>query len=102
MLGAEDRGDLRQFDFTDTGEVVDDLLLFVLELCLVGQNLPFASSANPEMLASCLASNWAGLNDTQHTAFHERVFFLRHLYIDDVARYAVGYKDHHAFVTWYF
>ena len=45
MLGAEDRGDLRQFDFTDTGEVVDDLLLFVLELCLVGQDLPFASSA---------------------------------------------------------
>ena len=39
------------FDLADARQVIDHLLLFVPELCFVGEMLPFASSAHPEVLA---------------------------------------------------
>ena len=114
MLGTEDRAYLGQFDLADTCQVVYYLLLFVFQLLLVRQNLPFTSTADAEMPASRLATDRGGVYDPQHAGFHERVFLFGHLQIHDVSRHAVGHKDDHPFslrtwyivplhfVTWYF
>ena len=93
MLGTKDRGDRRQVDLTDTGEVIDYLLLLVTELLFVRQDLPFAPTADTEMLASRFATHGAGHHETQHFGLHERVFLLRDLQVHDIARYTVGHKS---------
>ena len=92
MLRAEDRAYLGQFDLADAGEVIDDLLLFVLELFGIGQDLPLASAAHPEMLASRLTADFARFYDAQHFRLHEGVLLLGDLQIDDIARHAVRHK----------
>ena len=94
MFGAKDRTHFRQFDLADTGEVIHDLLLFVLELLVVRKDLPFASTAHTEMLASGFTTHRTRLYQSQHFCLHETMFLLGDLQVHDVARYAVGYKGY--------
>ena len=64
MLRTEDGTDFRQFNLSDAGKVIHDLLLLVFELFLVGQDLPFAASADAEMLTLRLTPNGARLDQT--------------------------------------
>ena len=49
MLGTQDRQDFFHLNLANTGQVVDNLFLFVFQLSFVGQMLPFTSTANTEM-----------------------------------------------------
>ena len=48
---SQDRRDFRQFDLSDTAEVVFHLFLFVFDLFCVGQYLPFTPAAYAIVLA---------------------------------------------------
>ena len=50
-FGTQYRQNLFHFYLSDTGEIVYNLLMFVLQLRFVGQMLPFATAANTEMFA---------------------------------------------------
>ena len=99
LFAAKDRGDLGQLDLTDTGEVVDDLLLLVAQLLLVGEDLPLAAATFAIVLAYGFATHRRWLHDTLHATLHEGVFLACHLYIDNIARHAVWHKQHHIIHT---
>ena len=92
MLRTENRGERRQLDFADAREVVKDLLLFVAQLCLVGQDLPLAAATFAVMRAVGFAAFGGRLNQTLHTRFYERVFAFRDLQIDHIARHAIRHE----------
>ena len=84
---------LRQFQMSDAGELVVDLLLLHLQLCLVGQILPFATAADAKMLASGYRAYITILDEALHLSLGEAVLLARQLHVDDVARHAEGHKD---------
>ena len=95
LLATEDRGDLGQFDLTNTGEVVDDLLLLMAQLLFIGQYLPFATTALTIVFTYGFATHGRRFYDSLNTTFHKRVLLACHLYIHDISGHAVGHKQHH-------
>ena len=51
FLRTENRGNLRKFNFSDAGKVVSYLFLLVFDLFGIRENLPFATTTYPIMLA---------------------------------------------------
>ena len=56
MFGTLDREYFFHFDLTDPGQVVDHLLVFVANLFLIGQMLPFTATAYAEMFTERLCT----------------------------------------------
>ena len=95
LLGTHDRADLGYGNLAYACEVVNDLLLFVLELQMVWKDLPFASTTSPVVLAYRWCSVVGIFDKTNDLCFHERMFFLGHLQVHNVTGYAVWDKDDH-------
>ena len=83
-----------QFRLPDAFEVVNDFLLFELQLCLVGQVLPFASATDAKVRTAWLNAQCGGLAHARDQSFQETFPLAGHLDIHDVARDGVGYKKH--------
>ena len=61
MFGTLDREYFFHFDLTDPGQVVDHLLVFVANLFLIGQMLPFTAAAYTEMFTERLCTSAGSL-----------------------------------------
>ena len=92
---AQDGAELRQLHLTDARQLVFHLLLFHLELCLVGQLLPLATAADAEMLAERLYAYITIFLISNDLCLHVRVFFSAYLQVDNVAWYSPWHKHHH-------
>ncbi len=51
IISSHDWHHLRQFYFSNSPEILSYFLLFVFQLFLVGQHLPFATSTDTKVLA---------------------------------------------------
>jgi hypothetical protein len=69
--------------------------LFVAQLLLVWEDLPFAATALAVVLATRFAAYRRRLNDALYTSFHEGVFLASDLDIYDITWYAVWHEEHH-------
>ena len=73
--------------FADARELVEDLLLFCLQLLGVGEILPFATAADAEMSAARLDAKWTFLYETMYPCLAERMFLACNLKVNDIARH---------------
>ena len=92
MLRPQNRTNLRQFNFSDARKVIYNLLLFVFQLLLVRQNLPFTSAAYTEMCTTSSAAHLTLLYQTKHLCLHERVFLLRDLQVHNISGNTIRHK----------
>ena len=79
----------RSFD-----ELVGYLLLFVLQLLLIGQHLPFAAAAYAKVRTKRLHTQWRWLHQFQHFPFGIALFVFEYQHIHHIAGYGVGYKQY--------
>ena len=89
---TQDRIERRQLDLTDARELVEHLLLFGLQLLLVGQVLPFAAAADAEMLAERSGAHLTLADEAHNAAFGIAVLLLHDLHVDDIAWDAERYE----------
>ena len=75
-------------------KLVIDLLLLGFELQLVGERLPFASSAYAEMLAERFEAVRGRLHNLCDEAFHIVFLFLEYFYVDYVAGHGELYEEY--------
>ena len=76
---AEDRSEFRQLHLPDTGQLVVHLLLFVLQLFLVWQVLPFTSAADTEVLTEGGCAYITVFYEANDFRFHKTVLLTTHL-----------------------
>ena len=79
---------------TDAYELVIYLLLLCSELHFVWKWLPFASSADSEVLAERLKAMLGRFYHTEDESFHIVLLLFCHLYINDVTRYSELYEEY--------
>ena len=91
--------DFRQLDLTDTGKLVAHLLGLETQLFGVGQILPLAAAADPEMGAERLFAQRRALHIIDDETFHIPAALGADLHIDHVARHGHRHEDHHVVVT---
>ena len=90
---GEGRTDFGDGKVPDPDELVLYLLPFGFELHRVGENLPFAASAYPEVRAvGCLTVRGRG-DQAGDPAFHVVFLFAENVDVDDVARYGQRNED---------
>ena len=93
FLRAQDGSALRQLDFADTRQVVHHLLLLVVQLRLIGENLPLASTANAIVWAESLRAFGRILVNMHGFGLSITVFFATNLQIRHITGHHVGNKD---------
>ena len=92
---AQDRLKIGQLYFPDAMQLVVNLLLLGLELLLVGQVLPLATTANAEMLAKGNRSHLAHLHKAGHPGLTILMLALGNLQIHHVTWHAERNKHGH-------
>ena len=92
MLAAEDGRDFGQFHLANAAQLLLHLLLLVVYLTLVGQALPFATTAHAKVPAEGRSALGAGLNDAHNLGLGKLVFLAAHLQINHIARHGIGYE----------
>ena len=85
---------LRQLQMSDTCQLVVHLLLLEAQLLLVGQLLPFATSAHAEMLAARSGAQRTQLTVSDDFCLGVAVLLAAYLQVDYVAWNSPRYKDH--------
>ena len=73
------------------------MALFCLQLCGVIHCLPFAASADTEMLTEGYRAYITIFNKANDLAFGKRMLFTSYLNVADIARYAERYKYYQVF-----
>ena len=94
LLRRHHRHLLRQFDVADARQIVPDLRRLEFKLPFVGDVLPFASAALPEMPAHGLHPDGRIGVEGHGLALVIAAAFARHLHVHHVARHGIGHKDH--------
>ena len=94
LYAAKNGAELRQFHFSDAMQLVIDLLLFELELFLIGQVLPLAATANTEMVTEGRRAYLTKFYKTHHLALGKGMLLTTNLNVTDVTRYAERHKYH--------
>ena len=84
--GSSSLANQRREEVPEPDELVPDLLLLGLELHFVGERLPFAAAAEPEMLAERLEAVLGGFLEADDEALHVVGLFLGDAYVYDIAR----------------
>ncbi len=91
---TENRATFGQRYLTDALQVVHHLLLLVSKLVLIGQNLPFATSAHAIMRAERLGSALALLVNEGAESLSIVMFLPRDAKVNHIARHHIRHKDH--------
>ena len=91
---SQDGAELWQFNFADTCQLVFHLLMLRFQLLVIGQVLPFATSADTEMLAERRFTYLTIFNKSHHFALGKGVFLTSDLYVTNIARNTERYEDH--------
>jgi hypothetical protein len=94
MNATKDRLEFRQLHLSDAMKLVVDLLLFELELLLVGQILPLTTATDPEMFAEGSRAYLTIINKAHHLTLGEGVLLTAYLHVAHIARHAEGYEHH--------
>ena len=81
LHAAHDRAEFREFNLADAGKLVFHLLLLRLNLLLVRQVLPFATTADAEVLAHRLLTDVAFFDEANHLRLAVLMFLLDYLQI---------------------
>ena len=97
--GAQAGGDFGQFELPDTRELVADLRLLLAQLLPIGEVLPLAAAADPEVLAEGLDTQRRASDIADHIALHVAAPPGADLHVHHVARYGHRYEDHHILPT---
>ena len=91
---AQAGADFGQFDLADPGQLVADLLGLEAQLLGVGQILPLAAAADPEMGAERLLAQRRALAVVDDESLHEAAALDPNLHVDHVAGHGHRYEDH--------
>ena len=75
-------------------QLVIDLLLLELELFLVGQVLPLATTADSEVVTEGRRAYLTKFNKAYHLAFGKGVFLATDLNVTDITRYTERHEYH--------
>jgi hypothetical protein len=94
MNATKDRLEFRQLHLSDAMKLVVDLLLFELELLLVGQILPLTTATDPEMFAEGSRAYLTIINKAYYLALSEGVLLASYLHVAHIARHTKRYEDH--------
>ena len=86
MYAAENRTELWQFNFSDARQLVEDLLLFELQLFRVGQVLPLTTSTDTEVLAEGGRAYITIYYKAHHLALGEGMLLAPDLHVAHIAR----------------
>ena len=92
---AHNGAERRQFHLSDAAQLVFHLTLLGLELCAVGQILPFASTAHSEMLANGHLPHLTIREESHHLAFTITMLLFLQLNVHNIPGYTKGDKHHH-------
>ena len=95
LLRPQTGRDLRQCDLADARQLVAHLLGLEAQLLLVGQVLPLAAPANPEMGAEGLRAQRRFSDVADHESLHEPAALGAYLHIHHVARNGQRHEHHH-------
>ena len=99
LLRAQARAHLWDFEFSDAYKLVADLLRLVVELCLVWEILPLATSADAKVLADRLTTLLRLVDKAHYPALHKATVLFGYLHINNIARNGHRHKYHHALVV---
>ena len=94
LFRPHDRAEFRQLHLTDPRQVVKHLLLFVPKLVVIREALPFATSADSEMLTERLCPHGRPFMKFHGDSLGIMVFLALYLQIHHVTRHYIRYKDH--------
>ena len=95
LLRPQTGRDLRQCDLADARQLVAHLLGLEAQLFLVGQVLPLAAPANPEMGAEGLRAQRRFSDVADHESLHEPAALGAYLHIHHIARNGQRHEHHH-------
>ena len=95
MRRAQAGRDFGQGDLADARKLIANLLGFEAQLLFVGQILPLATAADPEMFAERLGAQGRFLHIADDEALHEAAALGSNLHVDHVARDGQRHEDHH-------
>ena len=95
MFGTLDREYFFHFDLTDPGQVVDHLLVFVANLFLIGQMLPFTATAYAEMFTERLCTLGRIFMEKYSFPFRITMFLACQLYVYDISGSNKRYEYDH-------
>ena len=93
FFGTQDGTARRQLNFADSREMVHHLLLFVAQLCLVGQDLPLASAAHAVVRAERFGTLLGIFVDVHGFRLGITVFLATDLQIHHIAGHHIGHKN---------
>ncbi len=95
MFGTLDREYFFHFDLTDPGQVVDHLLVFVANLFLIGQMLPFTAAAYTEMFTERLCTSGRIFMEKYSFSLRITMFLTCQLYVYDISGRNKRYEYDH-------
>ena len=95
FFGTEDRCNFRQLDVTEACEVVNHLFLFVADLFVVREDLPFATTASAVVFAYGFAAFFAVRVELDDATFHVVFLLFEDLEVDYIAGYGLLSEDDH-------
>ena len=96
---TEDRTDLRQLYLPDPRQLIGYLLLFELELPIVGKLLPFASATHSIVFTYRLDPPGRTFDKTNDISLHVPTSFGANLHIDHITRYGHRNKNHYIVIA---
>ena len=94
ILGAKNRHYRWKFHLADTCQGIDNLLLLVLELVLIGQALPFATAAHAIVLAERHCALTRIFIKFHSLGLGVAVFLATNFQVHNIAGNNVGHKNH--------
>ena len=95
FFGTEDRCNFRQLDVTEASEVVNYLFLFVADLFVVREDLPFATTASAVVFAYGFAAFFAVRVELDDATFHVVFLLFEYLEVNNIARYGILCENNH-------
>ena len=94
LFGPQDGGELRHLQMADAGQLVIHLALLGGELDVVGEGLPAAAAAHPEMLAERLQAMLGRLYDLDDRALQPGFLLAHEPHVHHVARHGEAHEHH--------
>lgn len=96
---TEYRTDRRQLYLPDSRQLIGHLLLFELELSIVRQMLPFATTTDSIVFTYRIYPPRRTFDKTNDIPLHVPTSFGANLYIDNIARYSHRNKNHYIVIA---
>lgn len=94
MCRPFDRIEFGQRNFSDTGQIIEYLFLFIFELVFIRNMLPFTAPAHAEVFAKRSNPNRRADMSLYHPPLGILMFLAVYLQIDNITRRTVRYKNH--------